>query len=62
MTIKKKIDEDLNFPDEITEFHHLPDLDSNREHIADRVCWCDPVMVYKNPETGNEVWAHNLTQ
>ena len=60
--IKKKRDEDLNFPEEITEFHHLPDLDPQKEHLADKECWCLPLMTYKNPETGNEVWVHNLTQ
>lgn len=60
--IKKKRGEDLDFPEEITEFHHLPDLDQNKEHIADEACWCQPRLSYKNPETGNEVWVHNLTQ
>lgn len=60
--IKKKKDEDLDFEDEITEYHHLPDLDPMKEHVPDRKCWCEPQMTYKNPDTGNEIWIHNLTQ
>jgi hypothetical protein len=60
--IRKKKDEDLNYPDEITEFHQLPDLDPSKEHVADKTCWCEPSLQYKNPETGNELWVHRLTQ
>jgi hypothetical protein len=59
--IRKKKNEDLDFEDEITEFHQLPNLDS-KEHVPDVSCWCIPKVIYKNPESGNEIWLHNLTQ
>lgn len=61
MTIKKKRDEDLDYEDEITEYHRLPDTDF-KGHDADPDCWCKPRCTYKNPETGNEIWTHNLIQ
>ncbi len=30
-----------------------------REHITDKFCWCQPVLDYKDPDTGAEVWVHN---
>lgn len=29
-----------------------------REH-TDKNCWCEPVLDYKDPVTGTEVWVHN---
>jgi hypothetical protein len=61
MTVKKSRDEDLNYEDEIILYHRLGYLDS-KEHIESETCWCEPQLVYKNPENGNEVWLHNLLQ
>lgn len=60
MAIKKVKDEDLNFADEINIFHVVPD-DCPDKHEASINCWCEPVLKYKNPETGNEVWDHRYT-
>jgi len=30
-----------------------------REHEASENCWCHPILDYKDPDTGNEVWVHN---
>lgn len=31
------------------------------EHESSSLCWCEPEMVYKDPENGNEVWLHRTT-
>ena len=28
-------------------------------HIMTGRCWCEPVLEYEDPQTGNQVWAHN---
>lgn len=61
MTVKKKREEDLNYAEEIIEYHRLPDTDY-KEHVPDIKCWCEPQCTYKNPQTGYELWLHNLTQ
>lgn len=61
MSVKKIKDEDLEYEDEIYIYHVTPDYDW-REHITSEKCWCEPTLQYKNPETGNEVWIHKLTQ
>lgn len=32
-----------------------------REH-EDEYCWCEPTMIYKDPDNGNEVWEHRRVQ
>ena len=32
------------------------------EHISSPECWCEPELVYKDPETGAEVWVHRSMQ
>lgn len=61
MTVRKKKDEDLDYEDEIIEYHRLPD-DDYKEHKPDAECWCVPKCTYKNPESGYELWLHNLIQ
>jgi len=63
MSVKKQIEEDLDFADEIVMFHVMPDDSPDlREHLTSEKCWCDPKLQYKNPETGNEVWLHFFVQ
>lgn len=34
-----------------------------QEHITDGTpCWCNPVLDYKDPDTGTEVWIHKEPQ
>ena len=34
-----------------------------QEHITDGTpCWCNPVLDYKDPDTGAEVWIHKEPQ
>lgn len=28
------------------------------EHLDSPDCWCHPVMVFKDDDSGNEVWVH----
>jgi hypothetical protein len=61
VAIKKNREEDLDYEDEIEVFHVLP-AEDYCGHVASKGCWCNPILNYKNPETGNEVWSHNLIQ
>ena len=29
------------------------------EHIDSENCWCEPILDYEDPETGNQVWVHS---
>lgn len=34
-----------------------------RQHVTDgSVCWCNPTLTYKDPDTGAEVWVHQEPQ
>ncbi len=35
---------------------------SNKPHKSNKDCWCHPVFVYKDEQTGNEVWTHSEWQ
>lgn len=36
---------------------------AQRQHVTDgSVCWCNPTMTYKDPDTGAEVWVHQEPQ
>ncbi len=30
----------------------------NGGHIDDLICWCEPYLVYVNPDNRKEVWSH----
>ena len=39
------------------------ELVAPRQHITDgSVCWCNPTLTYKDPDTGAEVWVHQEPQ
>ena len=42
--------------DRFIKWAHYPD------HLNRKDCWCEPVLDYENPETGNQVWVHNDIQ
>lgn len=31
-------------------------------HLCTPQCWCFPVLRFKNPDTGHEVWEHKMVQ
>ena len=37
-------------------------MDETREHEPTPDCWCEPELVYKDPDTGAEVWLHREIQ
>ena len=40
-----------------------PQPAQQQEHITDGTpCWCNPVLDYKDPDTGAEVWIHKEPQ
>lgn len=39
--------------------HTVPNDD---KHIESKDCFCCPVLVYKNEDTGLEHWVHNDTR
>ena len=28
-------------------------------HLNSVHCWCDPILEYEDPDSGNQVWVHN---
>lgn len=38
--------------------HVIPGYDI-KEHEETRLCWCHPELASRDPDTGEEVWAHN---
>jgi hypothetical protein len=42
---------------EIEVFHFMPETDSV-EHYESPSCICEPVLEYRDPRNGNEVWIH----
>jgi hypothetical protein len=50
------------FDPEITRgLHVLPSFQGEREHDADRECWCDPEINFV-AENGARVWLHHREQ
>lgn len=62
MTVRKKDDSIFDSEyDDIDVFHVMPEFDA-KHHATSENCWCEPKMIYKNPETLNEVWLHTYSQ
>jgi hypothetical protein len=38
------------------------DLPKEPEHIDSENCWCEPELVYTDPDTGVSVYVHRKTQ
>ena len=32
------------------------------DHLNHKKCWCEPVLEYQDPETGNQLWVHRDIQ
>lgn len=31
---------------------------SSETHLTDALCYCEPILEYEDPDTGNQVWVH----
>ena len=60
----------MPIPADLDESTHTPLSDVVRthfwrdgyNHLCTPQCWCFPVLMYKNPDTGHEIWTHKLVQ
>lgn len=46
--------------DQMVNRYHVMKTDEN--HTDTPVCWCEPELIYKDPDNGNEVWLHREVQ
>lgn len=45
--------------EKVVRYHVYP---LSKVHQQSEYCWCEPEMIYKDPDTGKEVWVHKEIQ
>ena len=49
----------IKYPPEFSNNVHVYPIDD--DHLCDEICWCEPVINYINPFTGQKVFIHRKT-